>query len=179
VRLYDPEFHNVGQAVRLYKCTNTMIDRPLWGAGNLTIDPGVTATVIRKRGVTIVDNSTAGETRYYAEDTCVVDEINVKNQIKLGLTGATITKLLTGTKVFDWASLASGATALNTTVTVTGAALGDVVLGCSMSVAVPAGCFLQGQVTGADTVTVTLYNISGGAVDLASGTLRAVVARVA
>jgi hypothetical protein len=80
---------------------------------------------------------------------------------------------LTGSKTHDWASVANGANA-NTTVTVTGAVLGDNAM-ASMSVAVPAGSHLAASVTAADTVTVTLFNATGGALDLASGTLRATV----
>lgn len=80
---------------------------------------------------------------------------------------------LTGSKTFDWPSVANGANS-NTTVTVTGAVLGDNAM-ASMSVAVPAGSHMFASVTAADTVTVTLFNGTGGALDLASGTLRATV----
>ena len=74
-----------------------------------------------------------------------------------------------GSKTFDWPSVASGAQS-STTVTVTGARLGHQCQ-AAMSVAVPAGVILGAQVTANDTVTVTLLNMSGSAVDLASGTL--------
>lgn len=78
----------------------------------------------------------------------------------------------TGSATYDAASLADGAGA-TTTVTVTGAALGDFVL-------VSHGVDLQGitvtaYVSAADTVSVRFQNESGGAVDLASSTLRALV----
>jgi hypothetical protein len=72
-------------------------------------------------------------------------------------------------KTFNWGSVASGAFA-STTVPAAYAKIGDIVTP-SMSVAVPAGCILTASVTAPDTVTVTLYNISGVAVDLDSGTL--------
>jgi hypothetical protein len=78
---------------------------------------------------------------------------------------------LTGSKTFDWASLASGATPLTTTVTVTGAALGDVAR-ASMSVTLQ-GIELSAYVSATDTVTCVLRNDTGGAIDLASATLRA------
>lgn len=80
---------------------------------------------------------------------------------------------LQGSKVFDWPSVATGA-ATSTTLTVTGAQIGDF-CEASMSVAVAGGADLSAQVTAPDTVTVTLTNLTGGAVDLASGTLRAIV----
>lgn len=76
-----------------------------------------------------------------------------------------------GQKVHDWASVANGANA-NTTVPVPGAVLGNFAI-ASMSVAVPAGARLDAAVTAPDVVTVTLSNNTGGALDLASGTLKA------
>lgn len=58
-------------------------------------------------------------------------------------------------------------------VTVTGAALGDLVL-CSLSIDV-ADLELDAEVTAADTVTVQLSNNTGGAIDLASATINVVV----
>jgi hypothetical protein len=86
-----------------------------------------------------------------------------------------ITGLLFGSKTFDWASIASGAQA-TTTVTVTGAALGDFVLGVAMSID-SLGLTFRGIVTAANTVTVTANNLTGGAVDLGSGTLSVLVAK--
>ena len=85
----------------------------------------------------------------------------------------TAARLLTNNGSATWnpASVATAAQ-ISTTVTVDGAAIGDVVA-VGFSVAVPAGVLLTGSVTAANTVTVTMLNQSGGAVDLASGTLRA------
>jgi hypothetical protein len=75
-----------------------------------------------------------------------------------------------GSKTYDSASIADGGTQ-TTTVTVTGAALGDFVTGVSLGVDA-AGLIVTGYVSAADTVTVVLQNETGGAVDLASTTLR-------
>lgn len=80
--------------------------------------------------------------------------------------------MLTGSATYDPASLADGAGA-TTTVTVTGAALGDLVLP-SFSVDL-AGVSVTAYVSAANTVSVRFQNESGGTVDLASGTI---VARV-
>lgn len=58
-------------------------------------------------------------------------------------------------------------------ITVTNAALGDFVI-CSFSLDV-ADLVLRGAVTAADTVTAVLANNTGGAIDLASGTVSALV----
>lgn len=86
-----------------------------------------------------------------------------------------ISQLLRGSKTFDWPSIAAGAQT-TTTVTVTGAVLGDMVLGVSMDVDT-LGVRFSGQVTAANTVTVTAANGTGGALDIASGTLAVLVAK--
>jgi hypothetical protein len=79
-------------------------------------------------------------------------------------------QVLTGSKTYDPASIADGA-GDSTTVTVTGAALGDFVQ-VSFSNDLQ-GILLTGYVSAADTVTARFQNETGGAIDLASGTLRA------
>lgn len=82
--------------------------------------------------------------------------------------------VLYGSKTWDAASTADGAQA-TTTVTVTGAELGDYVevsMGVSLVLAT-----LTGYVSAADTVTVVLQNESGATLDLASTTLRARVTK--
>ena len=59
-------------------------------------------------------------------------------------------------------------------ITVTGAALGDIVLGISASVDVKDGV-LDAHVTAADTVSVVLSNTTGGDLDIDEATFRVVV----
>lgn len=100
---------------------------------------------------------------------------NDRLQLK-ALAQAMRTAYLVGSATFDAASLADGVGA-TTTVTVTGAALGDYVL-------VSHGVDLQGisvtaYVSAANTVSVRFQNESGGVLDLASATLRALVLKKA
>lgn len=88
-----------------------------------------------------------------------------------GTGGGSSGSWLTGTASWDPVSLAPGEY-VTTTVTVAGAALGDAAE-ASFSNAVPGGVLLLASVTAADTVTVTLLNISGTTQDLGSGTLTA------
>lgn len=74
---------------------------------------------------------------------------------------------LDGSVTWDAASIADGDEEAKE-VTVTGAALGDFVL-ASLSIDV-ADLVLTGAVTAADTVTLSLANNTGGAIDLASCT---------
>lgn len=83
-------------------------------------------------------------------------------------------RVLSGTTTWDPASIADGGTA-TTTVTVTGARVGDPAQ-ASLSTLTTAGAVtVSARVTGNDTVSVTIRNSSGGPVDPASGTLRAMV----
>jgi len=91
--------------------------------------------------------------------------------IKLGTGSTGIAKHLSNTKTWDPSSVADG-NFTSTTITVTGASLGDTVT-VGFTTAVPAGAILSGSVTAAGTVTVTLFNKTGSALDLGSGTLRA------
>ena len=76
---------------------------------------------------------------------------------------------LDGSATVDPASIADG-DEIAGEITVTGAALGDFVL-ASFSVDV-ADLVVAGAVTAANTVTYSILNNTGGAIDLASGTLR-------
>ena len=84
--------------------------------------------------------------------------------------GTAIAKHLSGTVTYDPASIANGAQQ-TTTVTVTGAALGNTVV-ASFTLDLQ-GIQLTGYVSAANTITVIFQNNTGGAIDLASGTLRA------
>jgi len=80
------------------------------------------------------------------------------------------TSVLNGSATYDPPSLAD-AVGVTTTVTVTGAALGDFAL-ASFSLDLQ-GIAVSAYVSAADTVSVRFQNESGGTLDLASGTLRA------
>lgn len=104
----------------------------------------------------------------------------LRNLIDLGTIGTlvlgTSPRILTGTKTYNPGSIADG-DGLQTTVTVTGAALGDsAIAGFTSITAVNALRITSSDVTAADTVTVTFTNDTAGApLDLPSGTLRAIV----
>jgi hypothetical protein len=75
-----------------------------------------------------------------------------------------------GSTTWDPGSLANGASA-STTVTVTGAAVGDIAL-CGFTSITAAGWQMRANITSANTASVTITNQTGGTVDLPSGTLR-------
>jgi hypothetical protein len=79
----------------------------------------------------------------------------------------------------DFANAATGSGTFAThDATVPGVALGDIVLGVSCGVDT-VDAVVIGAVTAANTVTLTLLNNTAGAVDLASTTVKFVVARPA
>jgi hypothetical protein len=82
----------------------------------------------------------------------------------------TVSAVLQGSATYDPPNLADGAGA-TTTVTVTGAALGDFAE-AAFSLDLQ-GISVTAWVSGVNTVSVRFQNESGGALDLASGTLRA------
>ncbi|MFN3650102.1 MAG: hypothetical protein ACK47B_11030 [Armatimonadota bacterium] len=96
---------------------------------------------------------------------------DVSNAAALVIGGGTpIAKYLSATKVWDPPSIADGAIT-STTVTVTGAAVGDLAV-AGLTTLTAGLALLSAHVTAADTVTVVLLNKTGGALDVASGTLR-------
>ena len=84
-------------------------------------------------------------------------------------------EMWTAQGTIDFGSVADGDEAVDT-IAVPGVALGDMVIGVSSSVDV-ADLGLTAQVTGANEVTVQVWNNTGGAIDLASAVFRVVVVR--
>lgn len=77
--------------------------------------------------------------------------------------------------VIDFASAAANTT-VSDTIAVPGVALGDVVMGISLSIS-DSSAVVRASVNSAGLVTVTLANVSALAVDLASTTVKVVVGR--
>jgi len=81
------------------------------------------------------------------------------------------------TETVNFANAATGSgTFASVDVAVPNVALGDIVIGVSMGVDTVDGV-VQGAVTAANTVTLTLLNNSAGAIDLASTTCKFIVGR--
>ncbi len=100
-----------------------------------------------------------------------------ENQNLLSLTyDGRLKDILYGEAVFNPANLVDGA-GVTTTVTVRGAALGDMVLGVSFGVDLQ-GITVTAYVSAANTVAVRFQNETTGALDLASATLRVIVADI-
>lgn len=100
--------------------------------------------------------------------------LHADGTVVIGRGGGAITKILKGTAAWDPANIADGAVTNSPNVAVVGAAIGDQVI-CGFDQAVPALAFMVGSVTAADTVVVTLYNHTGGALNLAAGNVKVTV----
>jgi hypothetical protein len=132
---------------------------------SLTVDAGAARTLLsgavyNRFGAGVLTNGDLS-TRYH-------DLVNLT-------TAAWADSYYAGSAVYDPPNLADGA-GTTTTVTVTGAALGDYAR-ASFSLDLQ-GIVLTAWVSAADTVSVRFQNESGGALDLASGTLRARVEKL-
>lgn len=97
--------------------------------------------------------------------------------VSIGPNGVASPKTIANTTItFDPPSLATGAVAVSSGITVTGAAIGD-----HIELYPPydtQGIAAQGQVSAANTIVISLHNRSAGTVDLsASGTWGVVVKR--
>lgn len=102
--------------------------------------------------------------------------IAIRRPIQLTLNGATLTFFRTATKVIDPPSIPANSFVFDTVI-VTGAAPGDFVEVVSDG-ALDNNLSLSGRVTGANTVTVFLRNLSAGAIDPVSQTFRVLVKRI-
>ena len=139
-----------------FSLLNTTIDaRGIYVANIGTEDPAIT-------GFSTIDNDVTGLSGHNAAGTIPLSYYSTT------AAETTYRGTIDGSAVWDPASIADGDEEAKE-VTVTGAALGDFVL-ASFSVDI-ADLVLNAQVTVADTVTCILANNTGGAIDLASGTV--------
>lgn len=116
--------------------------------------------------------------RYSAHATLPVPNANLSDNNtpkRIRRWGGTWRGYAQGSATYDPASLADGE-GVTTTVTVSGAALGDFAI-ASFSNALQ-GVTVTAWVSATDTVSVRFQNESGGVLDLASGTLRAGVLKI-
>lgn len=78
---------------------------------------------------------------------------------------------------WDPASAAAGAQTTSDTITVPGVAVGDIVIGLSLSTEVAASPLIRARVTAADTVVLAIISGTGVTADMASGTLKMLIGR--
>lgn len=163
--------------------SDVTIDRPMapegtnGGGRSIQVASGATDVIVHHSGALIPNTSliygSPGSTYRKTDASNAGALVWTKQAGAVDAVGTWVSSLpLVGSKAFDWPSVANGVQA-TTTVTVTGAALGDYA-DASMGLDLQ-GMRLTAYVSAADTVTAVLRNDTGGAVDLASGTLRAQV----
>ena len=144
---------------------------------------GTTSTFCQVRGgrhkTVLIDSGAAGcsatDLIFNRSNTGgVVTDLGTNSIVRGCRNGGTGAIYLTGSKTYDPPSVATGAI-VQTTVTVIGAKLTDKAT-ASFSLDI-GGLVMVAAVTAADTVTVTLLNLSGSPVDLVSGVLSCAVQR--
>jgi len=89
-----------------------------------------------------------------------------------------VTAVLTATSTIDFTSLSANTTADSSGITVTGAAVGDVVM-VAPPATIASGLVVTGYVSAADTVKVRVANVTASPIDPASGSFRVTVLKVA
>lgn len=195
---------NVGHHIRAKNVAGLVVSGNSFGSAGV-FNAGIYSDVKLEgaRYVSITGNTSAGEQDGYSaarkQKYCVDLDANCRNVViganafKAGTVG-TINDLAPDTVIlaqlnsegprrtlrasttWDPASVADAGVA-TTTLTVTGAAVGDPAV-ASLSTMGTSTLLISAHVTAANTVRVTLYNRNGGAVDCASGTLTAMVFKV-
>jgi len=147
--------------------TNYSVTGTLPGTGNVvfTVAPTASQTVIIVR-----DNSRTQTLDLIANGAFEAENIEAALDRIVGMIQTVDAKLgLAGSAAIDFASVANGAVSAASSITVTGARIGDFVLvNAAGTIETTDGVFLQGKVTANDTVEVTLVNFSGSAFDAAS-----------
>jgi hypothetical protein len=137
--------------------------------GNVTFIGSVTAASFSGT-FTAAAGTLTGTTLAANVVTSSLTSVGTLTALTVGSGGTQITKHLSATTTWDPTNLIAGAQT-STTITVTGAALGNTVaVGFSLDLQLMQ---LTGYVSSANTVTVVLQNGTAGAIDLGSGTLRA------
>lgn len=155
------------------------------GTGNLIVQDGnsneqlkfvTTAAAVNE--LTVGNAATGGKPNLTVtgDDTNISAELIPKGTggIAIGSGGTPIAKVLSASTTWDPGNLAADGDATFSTVTVTGAAVGDPAF-AGLSTIGAFNVLITANVSGVDTVRVVIQNKSGGAIDIASGTLRAVV----
>jgi hypothetical protein len=130
---------------------------------------GATPTCLRIEtgNASVVGNTEANCTNFITASTIGSSEYRANYPVS-----STTVIPLQGSATWDPPSIAAAGTS-TTTIAVTGAVVGDYVR-CSFSLSL-GGLVLSGYVSGANTVTAVLSNPTAGAIDLASGTVKAIV----
>lgn len=134
------------------------------GTGNLFLGTGGASTAVGAY-LRITNANSTVELPYATTTTPGIIKLGSGLAISSGIV---TTKDYSGSAAYDFGSISNGSQA-STTITATGAVVGDFVTHVSASASL-SGLRLWGEVTATNTVTIYLSNMTGGSVDLASMT---------
>jgi hypothetical protein len=154
--------------------TNYSVTGTFPGTGNVvfTVAPTASQTVFIVR-----DNTKTQTLDFIANGAFEAESAEAALDKIVGMVQTLDAKMgLAGSAVIDFASVANGAISAASSITVTGALVGDLVtVSAAGDIETTDGVFLFGKVTAANTVEVTLLNMRGSAFDAASQRIFAVV----
>jgi hypothetical protein len=114
-------------------------------------------------------------TRAYIDRNSILGDQTNAALPKADVVSTTFNGDIIGSATYDPANILAGAWGATTTITVTGAVVGNTVLVAHSGAS---SLMWFGTVTAINTVTAVPYNPTGSAIDLASGTLTAIVTKV-
>lgn len=171
---YDQSLQGVSNAVG-----STDMEMSANASNNTMLQWG---TDVTKSQITVADAAMAWQTssteanvtlyiRPKGSGTLRLDDLGTGG-VRIGPSGTSITKHLSATATYDPANMATDGSVTSTTITVTGAVAGDTCLASHSAIGAN-NVLVSAHVSAANTVTVVLMNKTGGALDIASGTLRA------
>lgn len=147
--------------------TNYTVSGTLPGTGSVVmlVAPTASQTLIIVR-----DNSKTQTLDLIASGAFSADNIEEAFDKLVGMIQSVDAKFgVAGAQTIDFASVATGAISAGSTITVTGARIGDlVVVNAAGDIETTDGVFLVGKVTANDTVEVFLVNMSGSTFNAAS-----------
>jgi hypothetical protein len=143
------------------------------GSGNTILGAGITVATTTANNIILASGNAARAT--FNGTNWAFTGVVTAGGIKASAASATITTILLGSRA--WTPGTIGAGAENSEVlTVTGAALGDLVLASSTDAT--ASAYLRGFVVSADTVMFRIYNTTAGNLVCPAATFTAVVIKV-
>jgi hypothetical protein len=142
------------------------------GANTVTITRAGTDTIEGNTSITLLEIDASVELLPTKDD--IYRVVSSHGMVNVG--GKVTARYLTNTATWDpAATAATQGASVSTTVTVTGAAVGDVAMAGHTAFTGAQAAALEANVSATDTVTVRLVNTTAAAVDLATGTLKVVV----
>lgn len=184
---------NKGQCIVSYSVGYVTLTRGVAGRNNLAAHSSAfhavyidTALELKANNISLSDSASKqarvlkaiSVTKAYIDRASITGDQTNAALPKADVAATTLIGELIGSATYDPPSIAANSWGTSTTVTVTGAIVGDVVTSVIHDSAAGAPLIWHGKVTAANTVTCYPYNPTASAIDPSSSTLRVTTNRV-